>query len=144
MPPDLPERFDRVLLDAPCSGLGQRPLLACRQTAGQLRSYPPQQRALFDTAVRLLKPGGTLVYSTCTLTTAENEAIVAWALARFPELCLVPQEPHLGGVGRAGAGLDDDQRHLVQRFEGQQVWPESQDYNVDTIGFFIACFRKAE
>uniref|UniRef100_V5HTK3 Putative trna and rrna cytosine-c5-methylase nucleolar protein nol1/nop2 n=2 Tax=Ixodes ricinus TaxID=34613 RepID=V5HTK3_IXORI len=141
---DLPERFDRVLLDAPCSGLGQRPLLVCRQTAGQLRSYPPQQRALLDTAVRLLKPGGTLVYSTCTLTTSENEAIVAWALARFSELRLVPQEPHLGGVGRAGAGLDDDQRHLVQRFEGQQVWPESQDYNVDTIGFFIACFRKAE
>ncbi|CAN7997810.1 unnamed protein product [Ixodes hexagonus] len=140
---ELPDRFDRVLLDAPCSGLGQRPLLVCRQQASQLRSYPPQQKALLDTAVRLLKPGGTLVYSTCTLTTAENEAVVAWALERFPELHLVPQDPHLGATGRAGAGLDDNQRRLVQRFEGQPVWPDCQHYNVDTIGFFIARFRKS-
>ncbi|KAL3217756.1 hypothetical protein MRX96_032025 [Rhipicephalus microplus] len=93
-------------------------------------------------AVRLLKPGGLLLYSTCSLSTAENEAIVAWALQRFPQIHLVQQKPHIGGTGRAGAGLEEDQRRLVQRFEGVHLVKEGCDYDVDTIGFFIALFRK--
>ncbi|XP_058428285.1 tRNA (cytosine(72)-C(5))-methyltransferase NSUN6 isoform X4 [Marmota monax] len=90
-PPFLPESFDRILLDAPCSGMGQRPNMACTWTLKEVTSYQPLQRKLFSVAVQLLKPGGVLVYSTCTITLAENEEQVAWALTTFPCLQLQPQ-----------------------------------------------------
>ncbi|XP_037076462.1 tRNA (cytosine(72)-C(5))-methyltransferase NSUN6-like, partial [Pollicipes pollicipes] len=71
-PPFAAGTFDRVLLDAPCSGLGQRPRLAAAPAAGACASYPPLQRRLLRAAAALLRPGGTLVYSTCTLPAAEN------------------------------------------------------------------------
>ncbi|EPY77168.1 putative methyltransferase NSUN6 [Camelus ferus] len=90
-PPFLPESFDRILLDAPCSGMGQRPNMACTWTLKEVTSYLPLQRKLFTVAVQLLKPGGVLVYSTCTITLAENEEQVAWALRTFPCLQLQHQ-----------------------------------------------------
>jgi NOL1/NOP2/sun family putative RNA methylase len=82
---EVPGAFDRVLLDAPCSGEG-------RFTASQpatWRSWSRKtvtesirlQRRLMASAVKALKPGGVLVYSTCTINTEENEAIVEGALA---------------------------------------------------------------
>nr|XP_011750432.1 putative methyltransferase NSUN6 isoform X6 [Macaca nemestrina] len=90
-PPFLPESFDRILLDAPCSGMGQRPNMACTWSLKELASYQPLQRKLFTAAVQLLKPEGVLVYSTCTIMLAENEEQVAWALTKFPCLQLQPQ-----------------------------------------------------
>lgn len=90
-PPFPSNTFDRVLLDAPCSALGQRPQLNNRMTESQLKSYPPLQKKLFRVAVNLLKTGGTLVYSTCTITLAENEKLVRWALDTFSCLELVQQ-----------------------------------------------------
>lgn len=83
--------FDRILLDAPCSALGQRPQFFVRMTLKELQSYPRLQRKLFTTAVGLLKEGGVLVYSTCTITPQENEEQVAWALKSFPCLKLDKQ-----------------------------------------------------
>lgn len=62
-----PESFDYILLDAPCTGLGLRPRLLQRQSIGQLRSAAHYQRKLLDVAVALLKPGGEMVYSTCSI-----------------------------------------------------------------------------
>ena len=75
----------------------------------------------------MLKVGGVLVYSTCTLTTDENEAMVAYALRRYPCLRLAPALPRVGAAGRAGgSGLSDAQCALVQRFEpsagAELVW----------------------
>ncbi|KAL2085099.1 hypothetical protein ACEWY4_018419 [Coilia grayii] len=152
-PPFPEEAFDRVLLDAPCSGLGQRPNMATSSSLKEIRSYQPLQRKLLHTAVRLLKRGGVLVYSTCTVTLAENEEQVAWALRTFPCLSLQPQEPHLGEQGMLGAGLSHDQRALLQRFrprlrgggttEGHAPTPRLHEANSDTIGFFIAKFMKS-
>ncbi|XP_015209817.1 tRNA (cytosine(72)-C(5))-methyltransferase NSUN6 isoform X1 [Lepisosteus oculatus] len=160
-PPFPPESFDRVLLDAPCSGLGQRPNMACTWSLKEITSYQPLQRQLFTTAVKLLKRGGVLVYSTCTITLAENEEQVAWALHHFPFLSLQRQEPHVGGGGMLGAGLSHDHLKLLQRFnpvwattEGFTLHPEEYEHtqgtksdlihlaNKDTIGFFIAKFVK--
>ncbi|KAJ8277621.1 hypothetical protein GJAV_G00077660 [Gymnothorax javanicus] len=155
-PPFPAESFDRVLLDAPCSGLGQRPNMGCSWSLREIRSYQPLQRKLFHTAVRLLKRGGVLVYSTCTVTLEENEEQVAWALDTFPCLSLQPQEPHIGGHGMLGAGLSRDQLKLLQRFSPIQEPSKEpgnpnqipsttallQQANVDTIGFFIAKFIK--
>nr|KAF6431983.1 NOP2/Sun RNA methyltransferase 6 [Rousettus aegyptiacus] len=108
-------------------------------------------------AVKLLKPGGVLVYSTCTITLAENEEQVAWALTAFPCLQLQPQEPHIGGKGMMGAGLSFEQLEQLQRFDPSVVPLQDMDVdslrdariedmirlaNKDSIGFFIAKFVK--
>ncbi|XP_072010299.1 tRNA (cytosine(72)-C(5))-methyltransferase NSUN6 isoform X2 [Engystomops pustulosus] len=155
-PPFPPESFDRVLLDAPCSGMGQRPNMAFALSLKEVTSYQPLQRKLFSAAVSLLKPGGTLVYSTCTITLSENEEQVAWALKTFPCLQLQAQEPHIGGEGMRGAGLSPDQLKLLQRFDPSladlcdldvsDLTRTENDWtlqaNTDTIGFFIAKFVK--
>ncbi|XP_020300649.1 putative methyltransferase NSUN6 isoform X4 [Pseudomyrmex gracilis] len=136
-PPFEENHFDRVLLDTPCSALGQRPQLYNTITSAQLRSYVSLQRNLFFAAVRLLKPGGTLVYSTCTVTIAENEGIIAWALNRFPELTLKSVKDQIktdryGTHGYIIDGFVSENANKVRRFG-----PES-----DSVGFFIACLRK--
>ncbi|GAA6215083.1 putative methyltransferase NSUN6 isoform X1 [Lates japonicus] len=148
-PPFPPESFDRVLLDAPCSGLGQRPNMASTWSLKEICSYQPLQRKLFHAAVRLLKKGGVLVYSTCTVTLAENEEQVAWALDTFPCLTLQPQEPHIGAEGMLGAGLSPEQLRLLQRFSPELIWDQTETTaplpcraDGDTIGFFIAKFLK--
>ncbi|KAK2860667.1 hypothetical protein Q7C36_004833 [Tachysurus vachellii] len=151
-PPFPEESFDRILLDAPCSGLGQRPNMAINYSLKEVCSYQPLQRKLLRTAVQLLKKGGVLVYSTCTVTLAENEEQVAWALKTFPCLTLEPQEPHLGSQGMPGSELSCDQRRLLQRFRPELSWRGATDShasedllfkaNTDTIGFFIAKFSK--
>ncbi|XP_053198080.1 tRNA (cytosine(72)-C(5))-methyltransferase NSUN6 isoform X1 [Scomber japonicus] len=149
-PPFPPESFDRVLLDAPCSGLGQRPNMASTWSLKEICSYQPLQRKLFHAAVRLLKKGGVLVYSTCTVTLAENEEQVAWALDAFPCLTLQPQEPHIGVEGMLGAGLSPEQLRLLQRFSPELSWEQTDPTTTplpcradgDTIGFFIAKFLK--
>ncbi|XP_007526763.2 tRNA (cytosine(72)-C(5))-methyltransferase NSUN6 isoform X2 [Erinaceus europaeus] len=158
-PPFLPESFDRILLDAPCSGMGQRPNMACTWTLKEVTSYQPLQRKLFAVAVQLLKPGGMLVYSTCTITLAENEEQVAWALKTYPCLQLHPQEPQIGGAGMMGAGLSSEQLKQLQRFDPSAVPLQDTDIdslrdarvedmiwlaNKDCIGFFIAKFIKCK
>jgi 16S rRNA C967 or C1407 C5-methylase (RsmB/RsmF family) len=170
--------FDRVLLDPPCSALGQRPrLIQPNASLSSLAQSADYDVAFMRTAVRLLKPGGVLVYSTCTFNPLENELLVAHALRMFPELTLEPLPRHLQTLGsegmgqadvlsalavmreateRAGAGgaagdvqacrkvlawdaakvggLTPDQAACVRRFD-----PDGSD---DTIGFFVARFRK--
>lgn len=81
-----PETFDRILLDAPCSGLGQRPQFYNKMKMKELESFPKIQKKLFATAVKLLKVGGTLLYSTCTNNICENEEIIDWGLDTFKNL----------------------------------------------------------
>lgn len=84
-PIELPQRFrdrlfDRVLVDAPCTGLGtirRSPEIKQRRKPEDVRSRAELQRKILDNVSRLLKPGGVLVYSTCTFTVEENE----WAVA---------------------------------------------------------------
>jgi NOL1/NOP2/sun family putative RNA methylase len=83
-----PCRFDRVMLDVPCSGEGRFTMAE----PATWRSWTPRtvsqcarlQRRLFASAVAALKPGGVMVYSTCTMNTEENERMVHWALESFP------------------------------------------------------------
>ncbi|XP_035688833.1 tRNA (cytosine(72)-C(5))-methyltransferase NSUN6-like isoform X1 [Branchiostoma floridae] len=143
-PPYPPNTFDRVLVDAPCSALGQRPALGNKMKLKTLKSYPSYQRRLFPAAVQVLKTGCTLVYSTCTLTLEENEGQVEWLLNTFPCLELVPQTPYLGGPGLSGTSLTQDQLQMLQRFEpwGDNRGENSHPSDRDTIGFFIAKFIK--
>ncbi|XP_071102120.1 tRNA (cytosine(72)-C(5))-methyltransferase NSUN6-like [Haliotis cracherodii] len=134
--------FDRILLDAPCSALGQRPASRNAMKLSELQSYSVYQRKLFSKAVGLLKPGGVLVFSTCTVTREENEGQVGWALQTFPSLTLLTQDPHIGGIGLPGTGLSEGDRCKVQRFDPSILTLDTQSPDTDTIGFFIAKFQK--
>jgi 16S rRNA (cytosine967-C5)-methyltransferase len=75
-------RFDRVLADPPCSGLGTlqaRPDLRWRMTPERIAGLIAEQRAILAAAARAVRPGGVLVWSTCTLNPAENEELLAEA-----------------------------------------------------------------
>jgi 16S rRNA (cytosine967-C5)-methyltransferase len=76
------ERYDRVLVDPPCSGLGTlqgHPDLRWRMTPGRIEELAGLQVRILRAGLEALRPGGTLVYSTCTLTTRENEDVLAEA-----------------------------------------------------------------
>lgn len=77
-------KIDRVLVDAPCSGLGtlrRNPDLKWRQTPAAIAELAAKQRAILDAAARLVKPGGRLVYATCSLLPEENDDVVAGFLS---------------------------------------------------------------
>jgi len=85
-------KIDRVLVDAPCSGLGtlrRNPDLKFRQSPQSVAELNVKQRAILDAAARLLKKGGRLVYATCSLLKEENQDIVTAFLATHPEFTLV-------------------------------------------------------
>jgi 16S rRNA (cytosine967-C5)-methyltransferase len=86
-------KFDRVLVDAPCSGLGtlrRNPDLKWRQTPESVAELSQKQAAILASAARLVKPGGRLVYATCSLLAQENEDIVTAFLAEHGDYKLVP------------------------------------------------------
>jgi 16S rRNA (cytosine967-C5)-methyltransferase len=85
-------KIDRVLVDAPCTGLGtlrRNPDLKFRQTAESVTELNAKQTAILDAAASLVKPGGRLVYGTCSLLTEENEEVVAGFLASHPDFRVV-------------------------------------------------------
>ena len=87
--PPLRPTLDRVLVDAPCSGLGvlrRRPDARWRVTPGDVDDLAGLQRQLLAAAAGVLRPGGRLVYCVCTLTAAETVAIDEWLTAQHPEL----------------------------------------------------------
>ena len=81
-------KIDRVLVDAPCSGLGtlrRNPDLKWRQSAKAVQELVVKQAAILDSAARLLKPGGRLVYATCSILPQENEAIAEAFTVAHPD-----------------------------------------------------------
>lgn len=120
--------FDRVLVDPPCSGLGTlqaRPDLRWRAQPGQLAEMVEQQARILDAAASALRPGGMLVYSTCTLSSEENERQIERFLGRQAQFALDPIE----GLGR----------FAHSRLPGALLTLPHRDR---TAGFFIARLRR--
>ena len=132
-----PESFDRILLDPPCSALGLRPKLGISITAKELRKAAKYQRAFLLQAIDLLKPGGILTYSTCTINPMENEDNVAYVMRNFSDkLKLLPVlHDGLGQAGLLGSDLFEEERLCVKRFD-------PTDRKDNCMGFFIAKFQK--
>ena len=89
-------RFDRVVVDAPCTGTGtwrRRPDTKWRLTQKNLEERIEQQRDAITKAAAYVKPGGRLCYITCSVLPAENQHQIAWFLAERPEFALVPSLP---------------------------------------------------
>lgn len=123
-------KIDRVLVDAPCSGLGtlrRNPELKWRQTPETVTELTLKQAAILDGAARLLKPGGRLVYATCSLLDEENDAIAAQFGERHPEFALLPMRDILAELKVA---LD----------MGDYLKLKPQEHQTD--GFFAAVFER--
>ncbi|MFP3912579.1 MAG: 16S rRNA (cytosine(967)-C(5))-methyltransferase RsmB [Desulfobacteraceae bacterium] len=103
LPLGLHASFDRILIDAPCSGLGvisKHPDIKVFRTENDIRRLSDLQGTMVDCAVPLLKPGGKMLYVTCTLSRAENEEVVEACLARHPRLTLENGAEHIPEWGR--------------------------------------------
>lgn len=89
-------QFDRILLDAPCSGEGLMQLSRDKDFAtwsvAHIKRLQQLQKRLISQAWLLLKPGGTLVYSTCTMAPEENEAVIDYLLRKQPDAVITPIE----------------------------------------------------
>ena len=124
-------KFDAVLLDAPCSGEGtvrKDPMALEHWDQTQIQSIKQVQSGLIDSAIHALKPGGILIYSTCTLNHFENQQVIEEALKRFPtQLEIVP-------LGELFEGADT----VVTPDGFLHVWP----HVFDSEGFFVACIKK--
>jgi 16S rRNA (cytosine967-C5)-methyltransferase len=96
---DLVARADRVLVDAPCTGTGtfrRKPDARYRLTEQRLADHVAQQRDLLEQFAPLVKPGGRLVYGTCSLLREENEEVVEAFLRQHPEFSVLPPGDRLG------------------------------------------------
>lgn len=143
-PPFNEETFDKILLDAPCSGLGNRPMLAVNKTITKsIKSFPKLQKKLLEIALKLLKVGGTLVYSTCSVLETENELNVAWIFEKYGnKIELVDATPLIGNAGLPNPGFNYEQCQKVQRFGPNLETNTVRNQFVDSTGFFICKFRK--
>lgn len=92
---------ERVLVDAPCSGSGtyrRKPDARYRLTEAMLTEHVEKQQMLLDRFARLVKPGGRLIYGTCSLLREENEGVVEHFLATHPDFSVAPADLWLGDV----------------------------------------------
>jgi 16S rRNA (cytosine967-C5)-methyltransferase len=122
-------KIDRVLVDAPCSGLGtlrRNPDLKWRQNEQSVAELTVKQAAILDAAAKMVRPGGRVVYATCSLLNAENEAIIAAFLASHPDFSLTPASAVLA---KQGITLDGDMLRLLP-------------HKHHTDGFFAAVLDK--
>lgn len=110
------EQFDKILLDAPCSGEGMMQFDRDKDftmwSVAQIKRLQVLQKHILRQAWELLRPGGTLVYSTCTLAPEENEAIIDYALRTFEHIELVPIAQQL-----------PNRVHAVQTWNGKTYNP---------------------
>lgn len=120
--------FDRILVDAPCSGLGlmrRKPDIRYNKQPEDFRKLPVIQLDILESVAPSLKPDGILVYSTCTFAPEENQEVVAEFLNRHPEFSLV--EVPVGNVVQSSI-----KNNMLTIYPHQYM----------TDGFFISCLRK--
>ena len=126
------EGFDKVLVDAPCSGLGvikRNPDAKWNKSRGDIKKASKLQMDILDNVAGLVKVGGVLVYSVCTLTDAENEQVCDWFIDKHKEFILE-------------RGLEPKSSFL-KTFQSKEGFFIFDPVRHNTDGFFAARFRKA-
>ncbi|MXS85668.1 RsmB/NOP family class I SAM-dependent RNA methyltransferase [Nitrosomonas sp. HPC101] len=126
-------KIDRVLVDAPCSGLGtlrRNPDLKWRQSPDSINELQKKQTAILTAAAKLLKPGGRLVYATCSLLPEENQQVIEYFLAHHPQFSILD----------CGELLAQQKIHLPDTGEFLQLSP----LHHNTDGFFAAALERSK
>jgi 16S rRNA C967 or C1407 C5-methylase (RsmB/RsmF family) len=122
-------KFDKILVDPPCTALGLRPRLVLETNRQIINSTADYQKAILFACEKLLKPGGELIYSTCTITKEENEDVMEWVENLNFEIV-----DHKYRVSRTQV-LDSSRSTYFQRFlPGKDR----------TLGYFIAKLKKKQ
>ncbi|MBI2666545.1 RsmB/NOP family class I SAM-dependent RNA methyltransferase [Candidatus Woesearchaeota archaeon] len=133
-------QFDKILVDAPCSGTG-----TIRKSLKTIRIWNPhmitklarQQKELLENAFLNLKTGGELVYSTCSVEPEENEGVVDFLMKKYPEAEIISVK--LDGLKTSPAILEfDGEKYHSSIKNTLRIWPQDND----TEGFFIAKIKK--
>jgi len=130
-------KFARVLVDAPCSGLGtlrRNPDLKWRQTARDVEELARKQAAILASAAKLVRPGGRLVYATCSILPEENDAIVRDFLVTRPEF----------GLQLARAELSANRIDLPHQGDPDDPMLRLYPHVHGTDGFFAALLERSE
>ena len=134
-------QFDKILLDAPCSGTG-----TIRKSLKTLRIWNPlmvqrlahTQKSLIEIAFNNLKPGGTLVYSTCSNEPEENEAVIDFLLNKYENAKL--EEIKLKNIKRSNGILEFEGNEYNEEIKKcLRIWPQDND----SEGFFVAKIRNS-
>lgn len=136
------EEFDRIILDAPCSGSG-----VIRKSPHTLKKYNPShlsqivsiQKKLFQRAFELLKVDGIMTYSTCSMDPEENESVIKWFLQKYEsKVSLLPIE--LKGISQKKtiSSFNGEEFSLEIQQKTLRIWP----HHYDTNGFFVVVVKK--
>mgnify|MGYP000053629823 CR=1 FL=1 len=136
-----PEFFHRILVDAPCSGEGmfrkEPGLIKSWQERGP-KSYGPLQLQILTCAVGMLRPGGVLLYSTCTFSPREDEQVILELLKRFPQMELQEAAGYEGFA--PGFALEDTQEGREVAKKSIRIWP----HRMEGEGHFAVLLRKKQ
>lgn len=132
--------FDKILVDAPCSGEGmfrKSPSIIKNWEQYGVEYYRKLQREILPSAVKMLRPGGMLLYSTCTFSPEEDEENLAFLLREYPELSMLEPELSYEGFAPArpewGSGLEEIKKAI-------RIWP----HRMEGEGHFVALLQKSE
>ncbi len=132
-----PEFFDKIIVDAPCSGEGmfkKNPVAITEWSVEHTNSCAQRQKKILADAVKMLKDGGSLVYSTCTFAPVENEGVLDWLLDTYPNLELV--KINLDGLSSANGEWANSKRDLSF---AKRIFP----HKARGEGHFIALIKKS-
>jgi NOL1/NOP2/sun family putative RNA methylase len=132
-------KFDKVLVDAPCSGTG-----TIRRSLKTLNMWGPhmvkklasQQKQMIASGFEALKPGGVMVYSTCTMEPGEDEGVVSWLLENYPSARI--EEIKLNIKRSLAITEFEGEKYNPEIAKCLRIWPQDND----TEGFFVAKISK--
>ena len=136
--PVFPEYFDKILIDAPCSGEGmfrKEPSMMKAWEKNGPDFFSKLQREIVDSGIRMLKPGGKMIYSTCTFSVEENEGTLKYILEQYPDMHVIP-------IVQTGEGLMEAHPEWVDGPEeiryARRLWP----HHLKGEGHFTALLQK--
>lgn len=133
-----PAYFDKILVDAPCSGEGmfRKNEDACMEwSLENVELCAKRQDEILDCAAQMLRPGGRLVYSTCTFAPAENEGSISRFLERHSDFCIIPVEKKAGMSSGVPDWIDKPAKDIEQTI---RLWP----HKLKGEGHYLAVLQK--
>lgn len=135
-----PGYFDKILVDAPCSGEGmfrKMPEAVDHWSSEYVGTCAGMQREIMDYAARMLKPGGVMIYSTCTFAPEENEGSIERFLTRHPEFRLLELPPYEGLASGRPEWIEGGRSDLAKTV---RLWP----HHLEGEGHFVARLQKVD